>query len=612
MILSSVRAVIEHANHVCPSIHDSSVSSDLSSSTITTAQSASTQDATSSSTSVVELPSSTPTKEEEDRKIREKIENDLKTWEEKFAKAADKGTDDLEERVQEITQRQIEKQVHGVGAAMVVQIEEVAASEIGKLKKTIRKVVKSLPEEPSDEDEKTAEDEVAKAVRSAGLAIRTKALALREWRQKCDAETHSLVTAASDSTLEVIDSIRDLGLQELGMRWAWMEGVTYEDWEKYNEVKKDDWREEIEAVATTHQGLADAKAAAEEVESQGMTAAGNAGQELARLKDVGVWKIRAKDDTDDFSTKALPPRAAAAGQKVMDKLSSAKDSIVGTSQGTADSIISQASEGAAKAASTVSSGVVGEEPPMYESVASVASAKVGEASQQASEAVMGSTAAHEKARSSANSHIKQASEAVADKASSVASAASKKADQISTDVSSAVIGSSTPGYESVASAASKSIKSAASQVSKAIPSSSTPVQESASSIASSAASSASSVASQASAKVYGGAMAQKVGERVPILDDPINEDDDATYSAKLQGIVNQAGDKYADATRAVSEAFAPATKTQGAAGSITSLASEQYSSALAAASSILYGAPQGTGESISSVASGIYAEAVAA
>jgi hypothetical protein len=136
--------------------------------------------------------------------------------------------------------------------------------------------------------------------------------------------------------------------------------------------------------------------------------------------------------------------------------------------------------------------------------------------------------------------------------------------------------------------------------------------ESASSLSSEASNSASSAASTASQKVWGGAMAQKVEERIPIFDDLIDEDDDSAYSEKMQSIISQAGDMYSDVTKAVSDAIIGATSTQPAAESITSLASEQYSSALAAASKILYGTSQGTAEILSSVASSRYAQAVSA
>ena len=540
--------------------------------------------------------------------------------------------------MKEISDRQVKNQVHGVGEALVVQLEGSAASELSNLKKAIRKIVKSLPEDATGTDLEKAEDQVANAVRSAGVAVRNKAQSLRSWKQQYDAELRSLVSAASESTLEVIDNIRDLGLQEIGMRWAWMEGVTYKDWSKYHALKKtfDEWRSEVEAVAKEHESLPKARAAAEDVESKGMGIAEETAKELVRLKDVGMWKIHAGDASDDFSTKVLPAKAASVRQKVMDKISSGSQSVVGTSQGTIESIVSQATQQAADAANSASSQVIGTEPgmmeqatskvsgvisassqPAHESLASVAGEKASKISGRASEAVIGSSipagesvasaassrlseagnAASKSAEgfklkfvSSANSASSRASEAVAStsqaRAESVVSAASKKADQAASIASEAIIGTPAPAHESMASEASESVRSAGSA--------------------------ASSVASQASKKVFAGAMAQKVHEQKPILDDVISDDEDSSYSEKMQSIVSQASDKYADVTRAVSEALLKATTTQGSAASATSLASAQYSSALAAASSILYGTQTGTGESVSSVASGKYAQAVAA
>ena len=509
--------------------------------------------------------SSTLTADEEALQLREKITNDLRNWQEKFAKAADKGTEDLEERVKEITDRQIESQAHGVGEALVIQLEDLAHSELSKLKRVITNTVKSLSEDPSEADIEKAEKDVVTSVRNAGLNVKSKAQSIRSWKQVYEQETVSLVTAASESTLEVIDNIRDLGLQEIGMRWAWMEGVTYKDWSKYHGLKKtfDEWRIEVEAVAKDHPGLQRSRVAAEEIESKGMSVAENTAKELARLKEVGKWKIQARDKSDDFTTKIIPVEAAVAGQKIKNKIKSANGEIWGTSQGTVESILSQASQQAgdvfSAASSQISGGVSGTSQPKLQSVVSVAN---------------------------------------------------RKANQAATEVSEAIVGTPAPFHESVASEASRSVESAVLGVSEVVLGSSKPLSGSASDLVESATASASSIASQASKKVFAGAMAQKVEAREPVFDDIIN-DDDETYSQKLQSIVNQAGDKYADVTKAVSEAMFIPTSTQGSIKSLTSVASDRYSSALEAASSILYGTSQGTGESIAGAASGKYAEAVA-
>ena len=516
--------------------------------------------------SVANTASSSLTPEQEVAKNREQIENDLKNWEDRFTKAADKGVEDLEERVKEITDRQVQSQVHGVGEALVIQLDEVASSEIAKLKKEILHQIKKFPEEYDDDDLGKATLSLSRSTRFAGMTIKDKGQALRSWKEGYDQETQSLVSAATASTLDVIDNIRDLGLQEIGLRWAQMEGVTYKDWSRYNEVKKtfDVWRSKVEAVAQGHEGLRKSKEACEELESRGMAAAEETASELARLRDVGKWKLEAGDLSDDFSTRNVPAKAAAGAQQVMEKASSVSEQVIGTSPGTTEETISDASEKAAGSASSASSVVIGTEP------------------------------------------------GVAEKASSHATGAASIVSEKAREVSENLVGVSMPVHESIASDVSDGASSIASAISGAVSGSSTPLTESASSGASSVSVSASSVASEASKKVYGGAMAQAVGEQKPILDDVIVDDDDATYSEKLQDMVNQAGDKYGDITKAVSDALLKATSTQGTVESASSVADEQYSRALKAASSVLYGTQTGAVESATSLAADRYAQAVAA
>ena len=557
-----LKAVMEEADG---STAVSSISSSLSSVT-----SVSMPESVSASTvgteSAATVASPTASSDQEAEKIRDKIESDLKNWEDRFEKAADKGIEDLRERVKEITDRQVESQVQGVGEALVIQLEEASSTEIAKLKKEIHHLVQKFPEEYDEDDLEKAIFSLSRSTRFAGMAVKEKAQALRSWKESFDRETESLVTAATVSTLDVIDNIRDLGLQEIGLRWAQMEGVTYQDWSKYNEVKKtfDVWRLKVQAVAQDHEGLQKSKEASEELESKGMDSAEETAKELARLKEVGAWKMEAGDTTDDFSTRRIPAGGAAGARKAKEQASSVSERIIGTSQGTIEAAVSDVTEKASDVASSVSSVMIGTEPGFGE-----------EASSMVNEAV--------------SLGLEKVNEA-----------------------SSKIMGTPTPAYESIVSEAADSVSSIASTISDAVSASSTPVTESMSSEASSVSSSASSIASQASKKVFGGAMAQKVGEQKPILDDVITDDDDATYSEKIQDMVNLAGERYADVTKVVGDALMKATTTQGTVESVTSLADEQYSKALAAASSVLYGTETGVVESATNVAADKYSQAVAA
>lgn len=559
-------------------------------------------------TSETTTPSSSLSPEEEATQAREKIDNDLKTWQEKFTKAAERGTEDLKERVNEITERQVANQAQGVGKALVIQLEESSSSELSGLKKKIIKIVQSLPQQPGNEDFEKAEKELAGVIRSAGLVVKAKAQSLRSWKQEYDRETRSLVNAASESTLQVVDNIRDLGLQEIGMRWAWMEGVTFKDWSRYHSLKEtfDEWRSEIDAIAAGHLGLTKANDAGDDVESRGMTVAEAVAKELGRLKEVGKWKIHAQDSSDDFSTKYVPAGAASvlsgATQNIKDATSRVSSNLMGTEAGVVE-----------QAATKISEAMSGTQQPAHESVASMATSQLRKGANKASGAVMGTEQpVGESLASVASSKASQAASAVSDDADSFTMKFVDNAGKGSSKASEALLGTSTPLHESIASELSTSGAAAASAVSEALVGSSTPVAASISSVTSSVNSAAASAASKASKKVWGGAMAQKVKVQTPILDDTVEDNEDASYSEKLQSMVSEAGDRYADVTRAVSEALLKPSSTQGSVESITSVASDQYASAIAAASSALYGTQQGTGKSIASVASGRYADAVSA
>ena len=642
----------------------SSISSSIASDHATTLLS------TSSST-VLSTPAAddTPPSESEVRaKAQVVVARDLKTWQEKFAKAADEGSDELEVRITEITDRLVQNQAQGVGKALIIQLEETVKSQLKTLKNNIISIVKADDGKASPESEETLNT----AVRKAGVAIKDKALAVRTWRQSYDRETNSLVSKAASDTFEIIDLIRDSGLQEIGMRWAWTDGITHKDWTKYHQLKTkfDEWRLDVEKVVTEHPGLEKARLASEEVETKAMEIAEDAAKELARLKETGRWKLSSGDSSTDFSTKLMPPVVAAAGQKILDKVSQASEAVAGTSQGMmesvasvagssasslaasaatqAQSVASDVSKSAVSVASSVSSSIIGTSQGSVESIVSVVSASASSVVDKASSSVIGTS---QGSLESVASVVSASASSAVDKASSsvigtsqgslesVVSVVSASASSLSAKASSSVIGTE-PGFvekasDSVKSAASVVSKSAsslsdaatsaissgsskalksASEVSKSISSASSSVSssvsKSASEVSNSASSAASSASSTASKKVWGGAMAQFVEARQIIYEDIVDDSDDESFSEKLASLASQAGDSYSDITKAVSEAFLKSTSSEGQ--TITKLAKDKYSSAISAASVALYGTEQGTGESISSVASSRYHDAVSA
>ncbi|KAJ4295052.1 hypothetical protein N0V90_007060 [Kalmusia sp. IMI 367209] len=518
-----------------------------------------------------EVETKTPTQPEKPQltgaELREKLNQDLREWQTKFATAADKGAEDLDTRVADITERQIENGVNGHGAALIIQLEETAESTVSSLKKLIKQTVKALPEDASEEQLEQAHEKCITKTRELGLAVKDKAQAVRSWKSAFDLETDNLVRAAVASTVEVLDRIHGLGLQEVGMRWAWTDGVEYTDWKNYHKLRHTltEWQEEVEAVGSKHEGLRLAHEEAAKLEEKAMSIASTMVNELVRLKDVAKWKIWAEDATDDFSDKKVPVRAYKAAQQVIenaqDVSSKASEAILGSQTPASESIASAVKESASSVSSKLSDNIVGSETPATESLASAVEQSVLDASSKLSETIIGSeTPAAESLASLLKSEVSKASYKASEAASSV--------------------------EENIGSA-TQAVKENAEE--------------------------AASTASEVPKKVWGGANAQLLAEAKQIIfDDVLDDDEEETYSEKIQSLVADAGDRASDLSRAVSQALIRPTKTQGTAESVTSIASEQYAKALAAASSVLYGTQQPPLESATSLAADKFAQAVTA
>ncbi|PWY93256.1 hypothetical protein BO94DRAFT_532982 [Aspergillus sclerotioniger CBS 115572] len=268
------------------------------------------KDLTSSSTTEEIIMQQTLSPTEQAAKARDSIESDLRTWQQKFAVAAEKGLEDLEERLQEIVDMFMASETRTQGESLTTALEAVVDNEMIALKHHINNLAESLPVEDAPQEEEAAKDELLGNVKEAAVSIRDRAHALREWRGSFERELTYRVSRAINSTLDVLDSVRDLGLQEVGMRWAWMDGVTYKDWARYHALKAqfEDWKDEFLDFGLQHVKLEEARAAADEILSHGMEIAEAAAKELGRLRNVGNWKITAREVSDNFDTRSdLPP-----------------------------------------------------------------------------------------------------------------------------------------------------------------------------------------------------------------------------------------------------------------------------------------------------------------
>lgn len=250
----------------------------------------------------VEAPPAAENESDKRKKAREMVASDLELWQTKFAARADEGARDMEDRVDEIAKNMIESNAKARGRPLVDALEKTVTLQLETLKEKILAAVGK-----ADESEVEAQQEATLAVRSAGVAIKEQAQAVRAWRQAYDEELQSTVTKASDIHFQLLDDTRNLALQQIGMKWAWADGVTYKDWAKYHELKStlQEWTVQLKQLIVSHPSLLEAQDASAEVEDQSMEIASEAARELSRLKQVAAWKIAARDTTDNFDSEAM-------------------------------------------------------------------------------------------------------------------------------------------------------------------------------------------------------------------------------------------------------------------------------------------------------------------
>lgn len=439
------------------------------------------------------------------------IADDLVKWQKKFAIAADRGMEDLKERIEEIVTSLVKDDL-SEGTGLANALEKTTEIQLDTMRAKINSVVSFLPDEASPGEVAAAENEIVKAIHEAGSEIKARATAVRTWHETYRQQLKQRTELATESTLHVLDDIRDLGLQEIGMRWAWMEGVTYKHWQKYHELKRRfaDWRSEVRDAAVSHPALLEATDEAKKLWEESMGVTEVAAKELIRLKDVAKWKLAARDTSDDFDSRAVPV-AAAAVSAASSLVADIQEALVGTGQGSVDSLSSSAGSGVAEATES----------------ASVAAAD-GQNS-AASLLSRASAAIHQDSTDSVESLAAQASSS----GSSVVSQASSAAEDVGSSMSSGLETSSTGTLESLASDMSSQISSVVAPVSETVEAR----LDSVSSIASSATAGPSEgVLSSASSWVD--SVSSSASSAVDHLD----------ASQSLMDAVNEAGERATDLT----------------------------------------------------------------
>ncbi|KAL2161791.1 hypothetical protein VTH06DRAFT_7575 [Thermothelomyces fergusii] len=293
------------------------------------------------------------------RETREIVAADLKDWQERYAKAADEAAAEIDERVWEITRTMMRQNARVTGKAHLERLQATAVDELSALRGAIIEIIGTVKK--GDATPEDGQAQIVKAVRKAGLAVKEKGQAVRTWREDYEKELESSVTQAAEIHFTILENIRDLALQKIGMKWAWTDGITYKDWAKYHQLKGrfDEWKNDLRNHVTSHPSIELAQIEAANIEDEAMEVAASTAKELARLKQVANWKLTARDDTPEFDS-TLMQQAAEAAEAARLAAASAARAIGDAAKKAEDSGLDEGSEGVSVASEGVSqpSGVV--------------------------------------------------------------------------------------------------------------------------------------------------------------------------------------------------------------------------------------------------------------
>lgn len=238
------------------------------------------------------------------RIARETVAQDLKDWQEKYTEAVDEGAIEIDESIDEIAKRMVERQANTMGKSLVKELRETIDTEVKTLRTDIQSIIGKVKAE--SQTTANAEEQIAAAVRKAGLKIKDKSQDVRDWSENYEKELQAAVLNAAENHFTLLSNIRDLALQKIGMKWAWMEGVTYKDWKKYHLLKERfyEWEGDLKDLVTNHPGLQAAEDAGRAAEGEAMDLAKAAAKQLMSLKQVSGWKLATLDDSDEFDPEA--------------------------------------------------------------------------------------------------------------------------------------------------------------------------------------------------------------------------------------------------------------------------------------------------------------------
>ncbi|KAK6348422.1 hypothetical protein TWF718_006218 [Orbilia javanica] len=240
------------------------------------------------------------TSTEQIESARPLVEADLESWGSKFEEAGTKASADVVSQLDELCGKVMKE--HGT---LSTEIMTDLEARIEKEYRDFEQGLGTLLDSPAETKYVMIgyDGLVGRTVQN----LKEKQAQIKGRTQELLMDTYQTTAKIVDAALAEMDSAHDIGMQELGMKWAWMDGVTYKDWAKYHDLKKafGSLKTKVIRSGQGHKGLREVTDYAKSIDDAAAEVLKVARVEVAKLEKVGRQRV----------AKACADRDAAEAEK---------------------------------------------------------------------------------------------------------------------------------------------------------------------------------------------------------------------------------------------------------------------------------------------------------
>ncbi|KAF3911678.1 hypothetical protein AA313_de0202968 [Arthrobotrys entomopaga] len=234
-----------------------------------------------------ESPKNKKSSAEQIAEARALVEADLASWTAKFEEGGVKASAEVISNLDELCDKAMEDQ-----SPKTIKLLEDLDARISKEFKDFEGELLNLLD--SSAEHKSIMTKYDSLVGRHLSNLKAKHDQIVEQTQSFLMDTYQNTAKIVDAALADMDILHDTGMQELGMKWAWMDGVTYKDWAKYHELKQTFGSHKTKVIRSgqSHKGLREVTDYVKTVDEAAADTLKVAEEEFEKLEKLGRKRLK--------------------------------------------------------------------------------------------------------------------------------------------------------------------------------------------------------------------------------------------------------------------------------------------------------------------------------